>query len=366
MAGRGHVVIGEVIMGNDELFDPRWRDDIYDEEVLNIPLVLPQVTKPNNRVWVSKKVIRGEDIFGKYHGFKKARKLTAIVKKVLSNPGRTLKDSEGNIVSEDNPVWDLFNPPKAWMTNSAEELMTMYSAAKEARGEVLVGGLGMGIFPQMALYLNRPVESFTIVDNSSEVIEITSGAWLDGLDGSTRDKIEIIEQAFEDYVVNTDKKFDTIFVDLWEDSDPRYLPFINRLVELLKPLCKEGGRIYIWAYALAVDAFVQLINFYESSRIDIKKIPANIDPLLTRYGEWRALEENGSLSIEEYEKKALEFALTEKLADLHDYNRDLYFFPHAVSFTDRIMIMQVLSLARRDRPGEKKAAAVEPEKEGST
>lgn len=338
-------------MENDKLFDPQWRDDIYNEEALNIPLVLPYTSEPNNRVWVRKKVSMGENVFGKYREFKKPRVITAMVKKVRSHPSRRITDKNGNDVPEDNPIWDFLNPPKAWMSDKAEELMTMYSAAKEARGEVLVGGLGLGIFPQMALYLDRPVDSFTIVDNSPDVIEITTRAWLDRLDDDTRDKIDIIEQSFEDYIKTTDKKFDTIFVDLWEDSDPRFLPYINLLVELIKPLCKKGGRIYIWAYALAIDAFVQLVNFYESSDIDIQKIPARIDPILTKYSQWRAREENNNLPIDEYEKKARELALTEKLPDL-EYDRDLYFSPHAVTSPERHIIRQILNLARREKTGE--------------
>lgn len=335
-------------MVNDKLFDPRWRDDIYNEEALNIPLVLPPVSEPNNSVWVAKTVVEGETVFGKYRKFKKPRVITAMIKKIRSHPSRKITDGNGNDITEDNPIWNFLNPPKAWMSDKAEELMTMYSVAKVAGGEVLVGGLGMGIFPQMALYLGRPVDSFTIVDNSPDVIEITTRAWLDRLDDDTREKIDIIEQSFEDYIKTTDKKFDTIFVDLWEDSDPRFLPYINRLVELIGPLCKEGGRIYIWTYALAVDAFVQLVNFYESSDIDIQKIPAPIDPLLTKYSQWRAREENHNLSIDEYEKKARDLALTEKLPDL-EYDRDLYFFPYAVSTAERHIINQILNLARREK-----------------
>ena len=339
-----------MIMANDNLFDPGWRDDVYDKKALNIPLLLPPVSDPNNMIWVAKKVIRGEEVFGEYLKYKKPRVITAIVKRDRSHAGRKITDENGREVSEDSPIWDILCPPKAWMSDKAEELMSMHSAAKEARGDVLVGGLGMGIFPQMALYLERPVDSFTIVDNDPDVIKITTGAWLNRLDDNTRDKIEILEQSFEDYIKTTDKKFDTIFVDLWEDSDPRYLPYINRLVELIKPLCKDGGRIYTWTYALAVDAFVKLIHFYETSDIDIQKIPASIDPLLTKYGQWRALEENGSLSIAKYEEKARELALTVKLSNLR-YNRDHYFFPYAESFPERHIISKILSLARRDKPG---------------
>jgi len=337
-------------MKNDNLFDPRWRDDVYNEEVLNIPLLLPSKSKPNNRVWVAKKVVRGEEVFGEYREYKKPKVITAVVKKVGSHAGRKITDSDGNEVSDDNPIWDILSPPKAWMTDNAEELMSMHATAKEARGDVLVGGLGMGIFPQMAFYLERPVDSFTIVDNSPDVIEITTRTWLNRLDSDTRDKIEILERSFEDYIETTDKKFDTVFVDIWEDADPRFLPYINRLVEVLKPLCKVGGRIYIWAYALAVDSFVRLVNFYETSGIDIQKLPVPIDPLLAQYGQWRAREETADLSMAEYEEKARELALTVKLPDF-EYDRENYFSPHAVSFPERHIIMEILNRARRDRPG---------------
>jgi SAM-dependent methyltransferase len=337
-------------MENDNLFDPHWRDDVYDEEALNIPLLLPPISNPDNnkRVWVVKQVIRGEDVFGKYLEHKKPRVITAVIKKVRPHPSRKITDKDGNEVSDDDPLWNFLNPPKAWMSDKADELMSMYSVAKEARGDVLVGGLGMGIFPQMALYLKRPVHSFTIVDNNPEVIKITTNAWLNRLDDRTRDRIKIIELSFADYIKTADNKFDTIFVDLWEDSDSRNLPYINRLVELIKPLCKKGGRIYIWTYALTVDSFVKLVHFFETSDIDIRKIPVPIDPLLTQYGQWRAPEENGSLPIVEYEKKARELALTVKSPDL-DYDRDHYFTPYGCTYAERHIIKQILSLASREK-----------------
>ncbi|MCU0286123.1 MAG: hypothetical protein MUF15_06960 [Acidobacteria bacterium] len=336
-------------MGDHKVFDPEWRDDVYCEEAFNIPLLLPRPRKTNDRVWAWKRAHKSEEIFGRNKKYDRPRVITAIVKKTHGRPSMKLTDDKGNDVSEDNPIWDIVNPPKAWMSDSAEELMSMFSAAKEARGDVLVGGLGMGIYPQMALYLKRPVDSFTIIDNSHDVIEITTDAWLDHLDDDVRSKIDIIEQSFEEYIKTTEKKFDTIYVDLWEDSDPRLLPYYNHLVDYLKPLCKEGGRIYIWAYALAIDSFVKLIHSYETNDIDIQKIPVPIDPLLSEYAQWRGLKENENLSIKKYEKKARELALTFKLKDLA-YDKDQYFFPHSVSLYERQIIAQILHLAERDKP----------------
>lgn len=335
-------------MEDKKFFDPGWRDDIYNEEALDIPLLLPRPNITNNRVWAWKRAHKSEEIFGREKKYDHPKLITAIVKKTHAHPSMKLTDDKGNDVSEDDPIWDIVNPPKAWMSDSGEELMTMFSAAKEARGDVLVGGLGMGVYPQMALYLKKPVDSFTIIDNSHDVIEITTEAWLDCLDDNVRNKINIIEQSFEEYIKTTEKKFDTIYVDLWEDSDPRLLPYYNHLVDCLKPLCKEGGHIYIWAYALAIDCFVKVIHSYETTDIDIQKIPVPIDPLLSEYAQWRALKENENLSIRKYEKKARELALTFKLTDL-SFDKDQYFFPHSTSTYERQIIAQILSLAKKDK-----------------
>jgi hypothetical protein len=307
---------------------------------------------------VDKKEIMGEEVFGKYRKYRKPRVITALVKKNRPHASKKLTYEDGTEVPDDDAMWDLWVPAKAWMSNKAEELMSMYAVAKEARGDVLVGGLGLGIFPQLALYLKRPIDSFTIVEKSRDVIKITTRAWLNRLDGDTRAKIQILEQPFEDYIKTTGKKFDTIFVDLWEDADPRYLPYFNLMVEVLKPLCKDGGRIYSWAYALAVDSFVKSVHFYETSDTDIQKIPVPIDPLLTQYGQWRALEENANLPMAKYKKKARELALTVKLTDF-EYNRDHYFLPHAESFFDNNIITAILKMSNRKKPWKPKNKVLE-------
>ncbi len=346
----GDTIIDEVIMDNDKLFDPLWRDDIYNEEVLNIPLVLPPVSEPNNSVWVDKKLRGEENVFGKECKFEEPRLVTAMIKKIRSHPARSFKDGGGNLVKEDDPAWNYLNPPKAWMSDNLEELMTMYSVAQEVRGEVLIGGLGMGIFPQMALFLDRPVDSYTIVDNCPDVIDITTRAWLDHLDGDTRAKFDIVTQSIADYINTTCKKFDTIFIDIWEDVDSRYLPYMNLLVDRLKPLCKEGGRIYLWGYGLAVDAFVKLVNYYERSGIDIQKLPVPIDPLTSKFGLWRARKENAHLPNDVYEKKARELALAEKLTEL-EFDCESFFCPYPLTFHDMQIINKILSLAKREGDG---------------
>ena len=46
---------------------------------------------------------------------------------------------------------DVVFPPPAWMSDSAMERSMMYHAALRARGDVLIGGLGLAIYPQLVL-----------------------------------------------------------------------------------------------------------------------------------------------------------------------------------------------------------------------
>jgi hypothetical protein len=333
-------------MDNTACFDPAWRDDIFDEQAFDIPLVLPAQTEPNNRIWVKKKVVWGEEIFGTYHKYKKPRIITAILKKSPKPALYVMRDVEGREVEQDHPVYDIIFPPKAWMSDNAQELCSMYIAAKEARGDILMGGLGLGIYPQMALALQRPVHSITIIENNPDIIEIITNSWLNNIDRETRGKITILESSYEEYAETTTHTFDTILLDLWEDSDPRFLPHMNYLVNLSKSLCRPGGRIHCWAYAITVDAFIRSINIFESEDIDIEKIPQAIDPALKSYAQWRNKQKSKSLTMGKCEKKARQVALT-VCAALQEYDRNKCFSPFAISRSEAYMKLPIFNAAKR-------------------
>jgi subtilisin family serine protease len=60
--------------------------------------------------------------------------------------------------------------------------------------------------------------------------------------------VNIIENSIENFLDNSSQSFDTIYLDTWEDGDPRYLAHVNYLVQLaLKRLSKEG-QIQCWGY----------------------------------------------------------------------------------------------------------------------
>lgn len=340
--------MGKVILMKKMIdgFDPTWRDDIYDERALDIPLILPGQTDPNSKIWVKKQVVRGEEIFGEYHDYKSPRVITAILKRSPLPGPYVLTDMDGKELEKDDRVFDLIFPPKAWMTDNAQELSTMYNTAKEARGDILVGGLGLAIYPQMVFALQRPIDSITIIENNPDVIEIVTNSVLKKLDGEIREKITVLESSYEEHADSTTDTYDTIMLDMWEDSDPRYLPHMNYLVNLSGSLCRPGGRIHCWSYAITVDAFVKAIHILEEEDVDIEKIPQFLDPLLKRYAQWRNKQKSDGLTLKKCKKKAGQLALAVTAAR-EEYDRDKCFTPFPMSRVEYHTKMTILARARR-------------------
>ncbi|MCQ2796844.1 MAG: hypothetical protein MJ241_00070 [Bacilli bacterium] len=109
-----------------------------------------------------------------------------------------------------------------WMSITPHEINTMKTAIKEAKGKVLVLGLGLGYYPYM-ISQKQEVKSIDIVEIAREPIEIFKQAIFPFF--KQKSKINIISiDAFE-YLKNYTKHYDYIFADLWhlpEDGLPMY------------------------------------------------------------------------------------------------------------------------------------------------
>lgn len=110
-----------------------------------------------------------------------------------------------------------------WMSITPNEINTMSPYIDACKGDVLVLGLGLGYYPLMAL-LKKEVNKITIVELDKDIIEIFNKFILPYF--PQKDKIEIVEGDAIKYLANNNKKYDTVFVDLWhspEDGLPLYL-----------------------------------------------------------------------------------------------------------------------------------------------
>jgi hypothetical protein len=204
-------------------FDPEFEDRIYDINVLSMPIETPRENISSDYSIVKKK----EHVF-----------------EVFDTKYQYEEAFEAIILN------DRYNT--LWMSDTPQERMMMHANAKKAKGKTLVGGLGLGIYPQYAQKSRvGNAERFVIVEKSKEVIELIKPV----LKKSMKVPYQIINDSIECYLDNTKEKFDEIFIDTWATLEPKMLPMINGLKNLALLHLSWGGTIHLWGYKWIIDMY---------------------------------------------------------------------------------------------------------------
>lgn len=148
----------------------------------------------------------------------------------------------------------LFDPEgRLWMSDTPQERIMMYNNGRRSQGNVLIGGLGLGLYPQYAVIgaVGRAT-GFTVIERSPVVrgiveptLSVSLGAPLEVREGDVK--------AYLSGPVTT--RYDTIFLDTWETLDAVHLPEINRLRDLALHHLAPGGRVLLWGYRWMVRLF---------------------------------------------------------------------------------------------------------------
>ena len=149
----------------------------------------------------------------------------------IQSVGYSTVDISYPIIAENNCIW---------MSLNANEIITMDPAVKEATGNVLVLGLGLGYFPFM-VSLKENVKSVTIIEKDSTIIRLFKKHILPSF--PNKDKIHIVEDDAFKYLNNSKLDFDYLFIDLWhspEDGLPMYL----KCHKILRN--KYHGKVFYW------------------------------------------------------------------------------------------------------------------------
>lgn len=290
----------------DMRFDPDWRDDICDPIVLDFPLIFPKNTSKDCKksVWIQSRFETAESFFGEQ--IKHGRVITYLLKRSDKIQHNRITDSKGNAVEQDDEIYDVIFPPQAWMTDSFQERCMVYAAAKHSRGKVLVGGLGLAIYPQICFFLHRPIDSVTVIEKEQEVINLVMDALHPQLLDETKSRLHVTEGDIAQFLQNSSELFDTIYLDVWENMDPRLLPGINHLVQLALIRCAPWGQIHCWGYARMVESFTDHAAMYVQKELDFNKY--YLDPAMERFAAWFA--EHPDASLETIKSMSREIVLT--------------------------------------------------------
>lgn len=101
-------------------------------------------------------------------------------------------------------------PGECVMEDSLYELRTHFEFVFRAFGDVLITGLGLGCVAR-GVRKNPRVKSVTVIERDEDILQMVAPSMPPG--------IEIIHAEAESWVKSCERKFDTIWHDLWTDED---------------------------------------------------------------------------------------------------------------------------------------------------
>ena len=102
------------------------------------------------------------------------------------------------------------SPGECVMEDSIDELQTHFEFVFRAFGDVLITGLGLGCVAR-GVQINPRVRSVTVIERDKDILDMVQPYMPKG--------IEIIHAEAEEWVKSTDRKFDTVWHDLWTDEE---------------------------------------------------------------------------------------------------------------------------------------------------
>jgi hypothetical protein len=222
-----------------------------------------------------------------------------------------------------------------WMSNSPMELLSNLQLAEKAQGDVLIGGLGIGMVLQMCL-LRDEVESVTVVEINPHLPEL--------LPKKVREHPKLVAidiDDIEDILHICEPIFDTIILDVWDKADYENLGYMNKLKKLSLKCLRPHRRRYatairLWGYQHAVNKYVKECIDMVNSSLRFLKLSQLVEkapgfhrrwPVLGKFLDWYIEDHIPSHKRPQNEimrKKAREIAKTIDDVPLRHKHHNLY------------------------------------------
>jgi hypothetical protein len=223
-------------------FDPEFDDTAWTDAWSCVPVaeVPPGIYPDGSRV--VRRVLREAEVFGKSY-----RLAVPLDCRFLYDPGGRL-----------------------WMSTTPQERIMMYNNGVRSRGYVLVGGMGLGLYPQYAVRgAAGEATRFTVIERSPAVRAMVEPVLSTVLEVPLTIRMGDVETLLAGPV---EERYDTIFVDTWDTVDAALLPDINRLRNLALRHLAPDGRVLLWGYGwmlrLYEDACRRMLVVPPSRRVE--------------------------------------------------------------------------------------------------
>lgn len=121
---------------------------------------------------------------------------------------------------EAGEYYGLYCNGKLIMSNTPAEVNDHYKFIQNAKGKVLIGGLGLGMVLKCLLE-KKDVTKVVVVEQSADVIKLVASSY-------TNDpRVEIVHESIFEYKPN--EKFDCAWFDIWDDISGEEYPEMKKL-----------------------------------------------------------------------------------------------------------------------------------------
>lgn len=122
--------------------------------------------------------------------------------------GREQAVNEGKIAQ-------LFVGSSLMMSDTPHERDSNWDLLREARGDVLIAGLGLGVVI-LPLLNNERVTSITVIEKSAGVVKLVQPPLSKEL-GDKASRLQVIEADIFEWTPPRGARYDTIYFDIWPD-----------------------------------------------------------------------------------------------------------------------------------------------------
>jgi spermidine synthase len=152
----------------------------------------------------------------------------------------SLRDLMSGIRTDPGRICILRVNKETMMSDTHAEHWSNYQILREARGNVLIAGLGIGMVLQ-GIVKKPEVQSVTVVEKYQDVIDLV---------GPTvpKNKVTIIHGDIFTWRPAVGTKFDTIYFDIWADAtDGKATPDKRKLAAAFRRYKAPGGWMKSWS-----------------------------------------------------------------------------------------------------------------------
>ena len=128
------------------------------------------------------------------------------------------------------------------MSDTRMEKITNTEFIKNAHGEVMIAGLGIGLILEnlIPLYESGEVTRIVVYEKYQDVIDLVAHRYMDRL------PLEVRCEDIMTYKPQKEEKYDTLYFDIWPDVDEKNLDDIRVLHNRWKSHKKDGAWMGSW------------------------------------------------------------------------------------------------------------------------